>query len=366
MRRVIPLLCSVIVVLCLAADGPAEKAREGGIFQQVSESEDVAWLEGIAASLDRARELDPRSSLGAGPRNLRTAAYARLGNLGTPEALAAVRRIEESAKEKISAPESADPFSPHPAWHFGDSEREFLAVTEAGNGLTYGVLRDNLLGADGDYFFTWRKTDDPEAAWHRPVYTILWQRPKSRTLAFTEGDGESGLLLTMAQHIPIDRALADGDMDGWTDWEEQVMSIDEGNPDTDGDGVSDGRDVCPDYAPAAGDEDDDEVAIIQKAFFATFGLSDSRYLLLVGEKSRKVQLWGYGAPILYRNGDEWRSNRGLGGVFVNWETTERSDEDATVQIYDWEGSEASGSQKVLLKKIQGEWFVVGRELGWVS
>jgi hypothetical protein len=332
----------------------------------VKQSEDVAWLEGIAASLERAREIDPRGGLTSGPRKLRTEAYARLGELGTPEALAAVRRIEEAAKGKIPAPEFADPFSTHPVWHFGDSEREFLAVTEAENGLTYGVFRGYLLGADDDYFFTWRKTKDPDAPWHRPVYTLLWERPESRTLAFTESDHGPGLLLTMAQHVPINRALEDNDLDGWTNWEEQIMNLREDSADTDEDGIPDGKDICPGYAPAPEDETDTDVRIIQKAFFATFGLTDSRYLLLVDDKSRKVQLWGYAGPVLYRNGDEWRSRRGLGGVFVHWEIIEKSDDTATVRIHDWEGSLAAGSMKVFLKRIGDEWFVIGREFGWVS
>jgi hypothetical protein len=332
----------------------------------VKQSEDVAWLEGIAASLDQARELDPGSSLSSGPRKLRTEAYARLGKLGTPEALAAVRRIEESAKMKIPAPEFAEPFSTHPAWHFGDPERRFLAEADAENGLTYAVLTAAYLGADDDYFFTWRETKDSDARWHRPVFTLLWQRPKSRSLAFTESDYGPGLLFSMAQHIPINRALEDNDLDGWTNWEEQIMNLREDSPDTDEDGVPDGKDVCPDYAPKPEDETDDDVRIIQKAFFATFGLTDSRYLLLVGEKSRKVQLWGYAGPVLYRNSDEWRSSRGLGGVFVNWEIIEKSDDKATVRISDWEGNLAASSQKVFLRKVQDDWFVVGREFGRLS
>ena len=106
--------------------------------------------------------------------------------------------------------------------------------------------------------------------------------------------------------------------------------------------------------------------ILQKAIFATFGLTDSRHLLIVGPKSRKVHVFGYQGPILYLDDtDAWREEHQYGAVFVNWDLKRNGDE-AKVFIHDWEGMLAAGSQYVFLKRIGGKWIVVRRELGPVS
>jgi hypothetical protein len=157
----------------------------------------------------------------------------------------------------------------------------------------------------------------------------------------------------------------DTDRDGWTDAEEERLGLDPRKPDTDGDGIPDGKDICPAYAPRPGD-DDEEARILQKAIFAVFGLSGSRDLIFVGEGSRRLQVWGYEGPILYGiSADTWHKKH-ISGTWVGWKVTARTEREATVSIGDWEGTLAAGGQTVTLRKIQGDWYVVKMELGEVS
>ena len=57
--------------------------------------------------------------------------------------------------------------------------------------------------------------------------------------------------------------------------------------------------------------------------------------------------------------------RSYGGIFISWSVKTDGD-DATADISDWEGNLAGGSQTVTLRKIEGQWFVVGRRTGMVS
>src|SRR5262249_40617196 len=152
---------------------------------------------------------------------------------------------------------------------------------------------------------------------------------------------------------------------GWTDIEEIRLGLDPKGADSDGDGRPDGNDVCPDYAPRPEDETDEELTILQRAIFATYGLSGSRDVLLVGKGSRRLQVWGYHGPILYnKDPDEWLDSHGS-GIRVNWAVSRDGDE-ATVTISDYEGPEAAGSQSVSLRRIGAEWYVIRREMGVVS
>jgi hypothetical protein len=57
--------------------------------------------------------------------------------------------------------------------------------------------------------------------------------------------------------------------------------------------------------------------------------------------------------------------RTYGGIFIGWSVKIKGG-DATADISDWQGNLAGGTQTVTLRKIEGQWFVVGRQTGWVS
>jgi hypothetical protein len=158
----------------------------------------------------------------------------------------------------------------------------------------------------------------------------------------------------------------DTDRDGWTDAEEQRLGIDPKKADSDGDGIPDGEDCCPNLA--ARQPADARGAILQRAVFACFGLSRSRHLLLVQQGTRPVHVWGYAGPVIYLDAElakRWDRRKGR-GIFVRWKITKLAEDTARVSVSDWEGPLAAGSQELELRKIGGEWFVVKRVLGPVS
>jgi hypothetical protein len=158
----------------------------------------------------------------------------------------------------------------------------------------------------------------------------------------------------------------DSDEDGWTDLEEERMGLDPHSIDSDGDHLNDGQDGCPDYAPRPEDGDDENLKVLQKAIFATFGLSGSRNLLFVGEKSRRIQVWGYEGPILFKmRRNDWIHHHAA-GIWVDWSVISRHENDAEVSIRDYEGPLASGGQSVTLRNISGEWYVIKWVAGPVS
>lgn len=381
--------CPMLVVLAVCCGcGRTTVAKDlKGPFKKLAESKDVAWLEEVASSLDKAEAQGPEGHLGTHAKDLRTDAYARLGALGTEASLAAANRVEEGAKGFSLTPDTVSlSLWTHPAWHCGDGEVKPLVSTKAADGTTYALVRSCLLG-EWELFLISTKTPDDPASWTRPrpacsvaCWTIrdpslstrderIFDFSYSEAQEVTQADGtvKRPVQWELRKHeIDLAQGLRDQDGDGWTDIEEAKLGLDAEKVDTDGDGVADGLDCCPNYAPAQADLVSEEACILQRAIFATFGLSGSRCLLIVGAKSPKVQAWGYQGPIIYPNNpDDWAESHGVGGVFVNWSLTRRGNR-AEVVISDYEGPLAGGCQYVHLKKIKGRWTVTKREFGYVS
>lgn len=153
----------------------------------------------------------------------------------------------------------------------------------------------------------------------------------------------------------------------WTDIEEERLNLDPKNKDSDGDGIPDGEDICPNFAPKSDEADDEEVQILQKAVLAEYGLSRSRALLLVGPDSKRFQIWGYRGPILFLDEPKkWRTQHPEGGIFVSWKITSRAEREATVSLSDYQGPLAASGLELHLHKYGKEWFVTGRTAGWIS
>lgn len=391
------LLIAFAAAFAGAAEGAGEPtpAAPKDPFKEVAASTDVAWLERVAGSDEVARNLVPGSHLEHNAKALRTDAYARLGALATPESLAAVQRIEQAARRVVPAPSRvALGVWPHPCWHYGDSEVKPLAQATAPDGTAYALVVSHILGR-ADLFLITSTTPDDASSWSRPmlvpkhvyagirdpaltvrpdgrlVFTFVQEAPPGRSIM--EGDPaprpEAPRKGPQEWVLSLEEITQDADRDGWTDAEEARLGLDPNKADSDGDGVPDGKDVCPDRAfpKDLPDAEREFAAIVQKAFFATFGLSGSRHLLLVPTEVKSVELWGYAGPVLYGvDKAAWRKDHGLGVPWVHWEVADRSDAEATVWVSDYEAPLAAGSLKVYLRKIGGEWFVVRREFGPVS
>ena len=388
----IPTVAAAILFQLIAFAGYcAEKAPNDPYhaLKRIETSSDVPWLERIAGSLEEAQNLNPPNRLAASAKDLRTMAYARLGDLGTKESLAAVDRIEKRVKDSAKlSPVVLKGTWTHPCWHFGDRPLKDSLLAWVRNRKGYAVVSSSHLGGSELFLMV---TDDPDnGVWSRPmliphqsyrtatnfslaiekedilILSYTQEKPAGRTLmegTFDPGK-EAPVLGRREIRISLSEILKDSDGDGWTDVEEVRLGLDPRNPDTDGDGLKDGDDGAPNYAAKPEDKGSDEVAVIQKAIFATFGLSGSRFLLIVGPKSRPVQAWGYSGPILYGR-KEWAEKQEFGTVFVDWEATVEGD-NAKVMIRDHEGPLAGGGQEVLLQRKNGTWIVVRRQPGAVS
>src|SRR5207244_1782683 len=143
--------------------------------------------------------------------------------------------------------------------------------------------------------------------------------------ASLEFRGPSTLVLK-ASGVDMQFALEDierdSDGDGWTDLEEGRIGTNPHAADSDGDGIPDGRDVCPLYPLPRPDLSDDNNIILDKAVFAAFALTGSRQLLYVTPSTPRLHVRGYGGPLIF---DRAIPNSGsTGGVYVSWKIHERT------------------------------------------
>jgi WG repeat protein len=363
-------------------------------FVKINSSTNVEWLERIASSPQAAAELRPGGGLANNAKDLSTAAYVRLGVIGSPESLAAIKRIEEHARKIVPAsPRSTAGDFIHPGWHFSDSELDPLAQVTGTNGITYALIVSSLMG-DLDLFLMTTRTPQDASSWSRPllVPNKFYRGIKDPKLALSSADQ---LLFSFVQEAPPPRGLMEGtfdpgpkapaaglqqwklsikqvqqdsDNDGWTDVEEKRLGLDPNNQDSDGDGLADGEDVCPNFSLRDEDQNDEEIRLFQKAIFVTWGLSGSRHLLLVGPDVKRVHIWGYAGPVIYGpDVESWSKDHQYGAVYASWRIRKRrADGDVIVEIVDYEGPLAAGGQDVRLRKISNDWVVISHRATWVS
>lgn len=366
--------------------------RNADFFTRLKNSTDVAWLERLASDPEAAYSETPSLY---GPKVTRGMAYARLGAVGTPEAIAAVRRIERSARSwtPMSASVSLDRL-PHPAAHFSDYHPRPFAQVMAPDGVTYGLITLSLLGGS-DVFVTASATPGRASDWSRPRL-VANRAPfgiRDPLLSWTDGHlrlefsavTDPKALAVLRPYGPFGRppgtppadrqvwdislfeTTRDTDGDGWTDIEEKRLGARLDSADSDGDGIDDGADVCPMFAPSPAEASDAEAEILKKVFFAGFGLHRARDVLLVKGDSRPLQLWGSLGPVLYGvDRSDWGSRWGLAPPILSWKLTVLATDSATVVFSDFEGALAAAGYTATLKHIDGEWFVVALVMDWIS
>ena len=362
-------------------------------FEKVGATEDVRWLEDVAGWARSSTNTFFSGRLASHPKDLSTAAYARLGELGTPESIDAIKRIEKAAVvDHTLTPQFVRlGISAHPTWHTSDSEfKPFTKVTRA-DGTTFGVVWEGLLG-DGDLFLISSKTPQDDNSWTRPkLVPFRFYRGLSNPQLSIEGNDK--LIFSFTQDTPPPRGIMEGthdpgptspklgpqqvefsiksieldsDGDGWTDLEEARLGLDAHRRDSDGDGIPDGQDVSPNKAIQVNPNDED-YKILQRALFAVFGLGGSRHLLLVANETVPVEIPGNKGPVIFgENVPSWTGKGRQGGVFVKWRIRKRSADLVIVEIVDYEGPLAASGQDVRLKRIGNEWYVVSRRTTWVS
>jgi hypothetical protein len=389
MVRLLQLVCSAVVLTGLSS-GSIAAPRPGA--ETIARSTDVAWLEGIVTAWNsQPTGAEPVMSAHEA-KEYRPAAYARLGALGTAESLAAIHRIEDHVPVVWAGQASRFDRWASACWHCSDvSDEQRVATLSVDSGLTYTLLADSGRLGDADWFLL-SASDSRAIDWQGPwllpkpatpdrqALNLVYSRGRGILIAFTKetealleplnpvGSGcvRKIRLEGITELISAKEAQQDSDGDGRTDLEEGRLGLDPRSIDSDGDGIPDGLDACPRYKAPATKSDDEDLAILQKAIFAGLGLSGSRDLLLVGQSSRRLQVWGYGGTILYDvNPQKWSAQHSA-GLWVEWRLRRITESEAEVDISDDEGPRAAGGQSVHLRRIDGEWYVIERKTGRVS
>lgn len=373
------ILAAVVAGLGAAAlaaqDAPAIEA----FIQRLRTTEDVAWLESIAAS-EAALRREWRTTVHRVSWNKRhrTDAYARLGALGTPESLAALRRVEATLKGTSLLPGHIDPDATWTTPTPGMGDVVLRPQTSAIVGQrSYGVLVLETYGPFAPYLL-WQEPGAP-AQWSRP---FLAGPGSANSWSFEPALARSSGGLTIAFHIPpnvassaapprsipvdVNEVLRDSDGDGWTDREERHLGLDPASADSDRDGIADNADVTPRHAPAPTEAADEDAQILRRAVFAMYGLTGSRWAIFVKPGVRPVQLSGHAGPVLYGVDLPTRDTPRTGtppairgGAQASWRVSARTAADATVEFTDWAGIAFQSTSLVTLKKIGDEWIVVG-------
>ena len=157
---------------------------------------------------------------------------------------------------------------PSLASHMSDSAPQPLALAPPRNTVTYAIVTGNFLGGS-DYFLLSSTTPRDAASWSRPKLIGPTPHDIDEGKATLAWRGSRTLVLNIAGQtlqIAIDEIERDSDGDGWTDLEEARIGTNPHAVDSDDDGIPDGRDVCPLYAPPR--DRDESAEILQTAISA--------------------------------------------------------------------------------------------------
>ena len=154
--------------------------------------------------------------------------------------------------------------------------------------------------------------------------------------------------------VDADVPWPDSDSDGRDDSDEWRLGLDPANPDSDGDGLIDGADVCP-TLPLLAARNDADARITATAFVAAFGSPWSSSPLVPTAKMPRVHFGGYGGAVLY-GASEALVKRGGAGSFW-WEIVNRTPANAVV-TFRAAGRTGFVSSRVYLVLRGARWYAV--------
>ncbi len=286
-------------------------------------------------------------------RKLKACAVAALGRTKTKEAVAALARFEQWAEWRRTVP---------PPFSFGEKE---FAIDHFGSSRIESMLRHK--GSDGRWWavFEWDKfglandeagepdvwvTSSTDGRFWDPAILIERREPLMHWLRQVADDPSR-----------LGEFTRDSDADGLPDLVESRYGTGPENPDTDGDGVTDGRDGNP--LTPAGQVAGDEAEIRQAVFSILFATCDSDYPIYVVPRGEFAdqEYRGYQGVVL-RSPEIKLGRVNITGIEVEM----KSPASAVADITDYEASEAASGHRALVEKVHGRWVVVDFRMTWIS
>lgn len=301
-------------------------------------------------------------------RKLKQHALTALGKIGTEPAIEAIKKFETWSQKRYSNPL---PFymglQEYAIDHFVSTDVQPIAQAKDKNNKTWAIVP----------LYTFYKTElgltslIKDDQWSIPILLNFPDMPEPRRLSETtydtkyqlQVDGESIKVISNGKtyETTISEQTKDTDKDGLPDTLETRMQTDPKNPDSDGDGVADGKDSNP-LTPKH-KETNDTTEIRQAVFSALFATTNSRNMINIVDRDEfaKQEYYGFSGPII-KVSESKIGNVNLTSIDIRYQ----SDDTATVIISDYEASEAASAREVKLKKINGKWVVIGFGMKMVS
>ena len=295
---------------------------------------------------------------------LKQNALTALGRIGTEPAIEAIKKFERWSQRRYTNPA---PFhigpQPSPINHIRLAQAIPIAQTTNSENQTCVLVPLSLYG-ERDFFLI---TQIDNNTWSEPILLDLPEFPRFSIKTETEWDVKCTLALEddlvkiecqdKSYEVKISEQIKDTDNDGFPDIVEARLSTDPENPDSDGDGIPDGKDSNP--LTPKNKETNETTEIYQAVFSIMFATSNSRNIMLVIDRDdfAKQEYYGYPGPVI-------RTPSAIDG-FVNLTSLKykyKSEDEAILTVSDHVGSMAGSVHEVKLKKILGKWVVVKFEM----
>jgi hypothetical protein len=235
-------------------------------------------------------------------------------------------------------------------------------------GRTWGLFTSQRLGYAGDLFVAERQN----GKWVKPLYlgTFAQYGDFGESSASFRGVPLSKFLKSeWIKMLPGDPSIRkDGDRDGLTDLAEVRLGLDPAKRDTDGDGVIDSIDLCPNARSRPLGDAEKIIRACVDTFY--FGQPQQGPIVMVGAPGVKpFEIYGAGLPLLWLpfNTRLFSDLYGPDRVFFSGVPFRRDDQEwlnlsadgARATTYLNTGlAEGSASVEVTLEKFEGEWFVM--------
>jgi hypothetical protein len=369
--RILVLLVVLLPVISSAADSDLRSLKDilltedsslDGTFKVRDEHPRLKAIQQIEAdgSAKAVGVLKDFLTTHSGERKLKQHALTALGRIGTPEAIDAILKFEYSSQKRFARPA---PFklgkTEYPSDHFADYYLDPVAQAADETGKTWAIFAWSRYGKQD----IWLTSSTGKDSWSKPVLLDLPGIPylvRTSERAFDkkcqlqiEGDSVTVACDGKTARTSISTSLKDSDSDGLPDIVEERFLTDMRNPDSDGDGVTDGNDSNP-LTPAV-TEPNELQQIRQAVFSVLFATCESRDAVVVVDKGdfAKQEYHGFAGAVL-RSAQKRAGFVNIMYLAVNLE----SPASATANICDWEGAEARSVHQAKLKKINGKWVVV--------